>query len=360
MKQSDFPAPLTTLIAQNAAATDITTIPATQSRTGDGTASLALGFPPETFIARSAGGVPPRGQDMNGLLNLISKILRAYQAGCCGLYNSGFAQAIGGYPAGAVVSGSSPGTFWVSTADDNVTTPGSDGATWQNLFTGYLPLSGGTVSWLNVAGPLTAEGFDGITAQAVPSNPQTGDYINYPSFYSKAQGRGGQFIFGLQEHVGSTFTGLLSLQFNDGSWRYVGWGQNQRINDSQFGPVAYTSDLSGYVTNATYNNGLSAYVTSATYGSDFATSDSRVINLAFGHRIQAFQTSVGNGSSSGSWVTFPVAFSGIPFFFQANSCGNADGATDTDYFCHDATATGMYVRPRNFSGLANIIVIGPK
>lgn len=347
MKQSDFPTRLATPIADRAAASDIATIPTTQAHSGDGTASLALGFPPETFIARSAGGVPPRGQDLNGLLNLISKILRAYQAGCWGTFDAGFAQAIGGYPAGAVVSGTTPGTFWVSTADDNVTMPGAQGAAWQNLFTGYLPLSGGTVSWLSVNGPVVVEGFGGLTAQAIPTNPQVGDYINYPSFASKAEGRGGQFLVGLQEEVGTTFRALLSLQFTDGSWRYVQWGQNRRINDSQYGDIAYTSDLNSYVSAGLYN-------------SDFGTSDGRVINLAYGHRIQAFQASVGNGTTAGTWVTFPVAFSGTPVFYQANSCGNSDDVTDTDYWCYGATATGLFVRPRNHQGPANIIVIGPK
>ncbi|GBQ08481.1 hypothetical protein [Acetobacter cerevisiae] len=347
MKQSDFPTRLATPIADNAAASDVATIPTTQARSGDGTASLALGFPPETFIARSAGGVPPRGQDVNGLLNLISKILRAYQAGCWGTFDAGFAQAIGGYPAGAVVSGATPGTFWVSTADDNVSTPGADGAPWQNLFTGYLPLSGGTVSWLNINGPVVQEGFGGITAQAAPANPQNGQYINYPCFTSKAEGRGSQLLFGLQEQVGTTFRALMSLQFGDGSWRYVHWGENERISDSQYGDVAYTADLGAYVSADLYN-------------SDFGTSDSRVINLAYGHRIQAFQASVGNGSTAGSWITFPVAFSGTPVFCGAHSCGNQSDPTDTDYFCYGATATGMYVRPRSTNGPANIIVIGPK
>nr|WP_156508131.1 hypothetical protein [Acetobacter malorum] len=59
MKQSDFPTRLATPIADSAAASDIATIPTTQAHSGDGTASLALGFPPETFIARSAGGGAP-------------------------------------------------------------------------------------------------------------------------------------------------------------------------------------------------------------------------------------------------------------------------------------------------------------
>ncbi|GAN69275.1 hypothetical protein [Acetobacter orleanensis] len=357
MKQSDFPQRFAVPIAQNAAASDVSAIPATQASTGDGTVSLALGFPPETFIARSAGGVPPRGQDMNGLLNLISKILQAYQAGCWGMFDAGFAQAIGGYPAGAVVAGSTPGTFWVSTADDNVSPPGAAGARWQNLFSGYLPLSGGTVSWLNVSGQLVQEGFGGIIAQASPTNPQTGDFINYPTFGSIAEGRGGKFYVGLQEKVGTTFSALMSLQFSDGSWRFVGWGQNTRIHDSQFGDVAYTSDLQGVA----HASDLKNYVASSTYNNDFGTEDSRVINLAYGHRIQAFTVpNVQNSAGGTNYVTFPVAFSGIPVAVLANT--SQDG--DMDVWTYNWSSTQFAINIPSTSGDHNktvsIIAIGPK
>ncbi|AQT03729.1 hypothetical protein A0U91_00235 [Acetobacter persici] len=49
-----------------------------------------------------------------------------------------------GYPSGAIVSGSAVGTFWISTADNNVTVPGATGATWKSLFDGYA-----TQDWAN-------------------------------------------------------------------------------------------------------------------------------------------------------------------------------------------------------------------
>ena len=131
-------------IGAEAAAGNIATIPQTQATAGDGTASVALGFPPETFIARAAGGEPPRGQDMNGLLNLLSGAVQVLQAGYLGPFDANFAQGIGGYPAGAIVAGVLPGAFWVSTADANVSIPGADGAAWQSLFNGYA-----TQAWAN-------------------------------------------------------------------------------------------------------------------------------------------------------------------------------------------------------------------
>lgn len=53
-------------------------------------------------------------------------------------FNAQLAAALGGYPLNAVVADpATPGTFWVSTADANVSTPGAEGATWQSLFNGY-------------------------------------------------------------------------------------------------------------------------------------------------------------------------------------------------------------------------------
>ena len=152
MKNTDDRKLFGTPIGASAASGNIATIPQTQTTAGDGTASVALGFPPETFIARAAGGEPPRGQDMNGLLNLLSSAIQVLQAGYLGPFDAAFAQSIEGYPAGAIVAGSAPGAFWVSTADANVSTPGATGAAWQSLFNGYA-----TQAW--------AEGLFATSAQ---------------------------------------------------------------------------------------------------------------------------------------------------------------------------------------------------
>lgn len=137
MKQSDNLGLFTKVIGQSATVSEIVTVPEDQGTAGDGTASISAGFPPETFLPRGAGGVPPRGQDMNGFLNRLSRAIQVLQTGYAGPFNAAFATAISGYPAGAVVSGIVPGAFWVSTTDGNITTPGAPGATWKSLFEGY-------------------------------------------------------------------------------------------------------------------------------------------------------------------------------------------------------------------------------
>lgn len=58
---------------------DINTIPATDP--GNGLASWELGYPIETQTPISAGGTPPRRQDMNGALNALSNGQLWYQQG---------------------------------------------------------------------------------------------------------------------------------------------------------------------------------------------------------------------------------------------------------------------------------------
>lgn len=173
MKSTDNIGLFTALIGSSAASGNIATVPDTQGNPGDGTASIALGFPPETFIDRAAGGVPPRGQDMNGFLNRMSRAIQVLQAGYFGKFNGSLAAAIGGYPAGAIVQGSGVGTFWVSTTDNNTSTPGASDATWRNLFSGYLPLSGGTLTGLLTVTAVT----DWTKRQAVGALDAEGRYV---------------------------------------------------------------------------------------------------------------------------------------------------------------------------------------
>lgn len=235
MKSTDNVGTILVPVASSAASGNTATIPMTQATPGDGTASIELGFPPETFIDRAAGGVPPRGQDMNGLLNLLSLAIRALQAGYIAQFNANFAQAIGGYPYGAIVAGSTAGTFWVSTADNNSSVPGQSGAAWQNLFSGYLPLSGGTLS-------------GSVTIQSTPpQNPQPGQSINYNQIQFASGGRGGNLQIYLQEQVGSQFAAIFAVGQNDGTYSALGLGRGSYIqyNSRQ---LAFNDQLSAYAT----------------------------------------------------------------------------------------------------------------
>src|SRR5438067_2315087 len=96
------------------------TIPvAAQVSTDPALASYTDGFPPATRTSLAAGGKPPYGQDMNGILNAITAIQQWQSAGGLFKFDSAFSTAIGGYPKGAVLESSTGLTQWRNTVEGN-------------------------------------------------------------------------------------------------------------------------------------------------------------------------------------------------------------------------------------------------
>lgn len=125
MQRADIPLRYAKVWAVNAAGAYIRTVPVdSQIGIEDGAASFDTGFVPDNFSPVSAGGVPPFGQDFNGLLNADTAWMQWKQAGGAVPYDAAFSTAIGGYPQGAVVdSGIVYGAQWYSTVDNNTTDP---------------------------------------------------------------------------------------------------------------------------------------------------------------------------------------------------------------------------------------------
>jgi hypothetical protein len=95
-----------------------------------GAASWTLGFPPDTAIDPTSGGVPPSRLDMNGGLFEMSAVDLWMSAGAGFPYSSGFSTAIGGYPKGSRVLRATGNGYWLSTVDNNATDPDTGGAGW--------------------------------------------------------------------------------------------------------------------------------------------------------------------------------------------------------------------------------------
>lgn len=140
MQESDIPASFVIRWAASAGGTYVHAIPTT-SQIGivDGAASLPTGFVPLNFLPVEAGGVPPFGNDMNGILQMLSGWSQWGQAGVLAKYDGTFATAIGGYPKNAMLSSTTLGTLWQSTVDNNAADPDA-GATpdWFNAGRGKL------------------------------------------------------------------------------------------------------------------------------------------------------------------------------------------------------------------------------
>lgn len=134
--------------ANNADVDHKNTIPNTTGTPG--LASYDLGFPPDTMQPVVSGGVPPFGQDVNGILNEISAHTYSQQAGQLYRFSSDVSTAIGGYPLGVTLESTDGVTVWFNIVDGNTSDPDANGAGWVPLFNyGYTTksgLTGGTVT----------------------------------------------------------------------------------------------------------------------------------------------------------------------------------------------------------------------
>jgi len=110
-------------------------IPQTANNT-TGAAGFDKGFPDITMTPEEAGGLPPAGQDFNGIFYQITDIIRYMQAGGQPTFNSDMAAAIGGYPKGAVIIGNDKATLWRSDVDSNSSNPNLSAGSWSQIDVG--------------------------------------------------------------------------------------------------------------------------------------------------------------------------------------------------------------------------------
>ena len=179
MQLSNIPTKYQIPWANSAGGSYIRTVPvASQIGVQNGAASFTDGFVPENFTAVTAGGVPPFGQDFNGLLNVETAWTQWFQAGGPVYYDGTFATEIGGYPQGAMVqSNVVAGNFYVSTADNNTTDPDSAAsANWIGApglmttgFTQWRPTAEVLTGWVRANGLTLGSAASGATGLASAS-----------------------------------------------------------------------------------------------------------------------------------------------------------------------------------------------
>jgi hypothetical protein len=132
MQSTDIPAKIQLPFAAGAGGSYVRAVPVpSQIGITPGAASYTDGFPPINWQAIALGGVPPFGQDVNGILNAISAWSRWLCSGAPIIWDAAFSTAIGGYPKGAIVQSAVVfGTIWVSIVENNTTDPDAAGAGW--------------------------------------------------------------------------------------------------------------------------------------------------------------------------------------------------------------------------------------
>ena len=186
-----IPTKTPTVWGKNAASGYIRAVPnASQKNLTIGAASYADGFVPANFTPVAAGGVPPFGQDMNGVLQQITQWQQWYQAGGTIIFDPTFqsVQGISGYPIRArVESAVTPYLIWQSTMDNNSNNPDDPVVAkrigWQQpvfpdptylgipSFIGALKIDGSanTAYGANIAFYGNAKLSDGVTNTTAPN-----------------------------------------------------------------------------------------------------------------------------------------------------------------------------------------------
>lgn len=159
MQQSDVPIKIATPWAIGAGGSFVDVIP--QTTTTPGRASFLIGFPPLNFTPVASGGIPPFGQDTNGILNMLSAWTRWQDAGGPIFYDGAFSTGIGGYPKGAIIQNAAGTGFWLSTAENNTTDPDTSGAGWSAI-PFLLPTGVTPGSYINAS--MTVDNFGRVTA----------------------------------------------------------------------------------------------------------------------------------------------------------------------------------------------------
>ena len=92
-------------------------------------ATYQTGFPPNTMQSIAAGGVPPKGSDLNGVLyDITDNLVFLTQGGGYG-FDAAYATSIGGYPLNAMLHLAN-GDIVKSTIDGNTNDPNIDMTGW--------------------------------------------------------------------------------------------------------------------------------------------------------------------------------------------------------------------------------------
>lgn len=132
------------------------TLPIPLTTPTSGAASFDKGFTSVNMTPEVAGGVPPFGQDFNGILYMLSSMAAYQQAGQPFLFDATIAAAISGYKAGTILGMADGEGVWVNQVDGNTSDPDNDSV---------------AVNWapITVSGEALLTGLTGGTVTLVPS-----------------------------------------------------------------------------------------------------------------------------------------------------------------------------------------------
>lgn len=346
MQASDIPVKIPIPWGKNAGGPYIRAVP-TPSQIGitNGAASFTDGFPPLNFVAKAAGGVPPFGEDFNGILNQATAGLQFMQAGVVFMpRDPAFQTAIGGYPKGAVISGTLNGVYWLSIADNNLTNPESlTAAGWQQFVRAKNPFNTTATFTIN-----SSTGNDNNPGTGTfPFQTLQGGLNSVGEFWDFSQSPvqfncTGNFTAGLNALGASSLLGATNVIFN-----FVGGGNTvATVNAPCFSASGFTElSIQGTVTlsSSGSNNGYGLSATDygkinvgsgVTFGAH-VNADAAATFFGFINFTAAFTVSgnapalylIGpNGLITHTQATFAIVLSGNPVFSSGTLVASGSGA----------------------------------
>lgn len=147
-----------------------------------GRAGFDQGFSAINMTAKEAGGIPPFGQDFNGIFYEVTNILRYMQTGGKPTFDAALATAIGGYPLGAVLIGDDGVSVFKNAVAGNETNPNTGGDGWARPDLQIMELYRRSYAeaGYNVVGAFRA-GFTYVNANDVGIDETTGKGFTGPA-----------------------------------------------------------------------------------------------------------------------------------------------------------------------------------
>lgn len=232
---------------------------------GDNSASYEQGFPPITMILKSAGGLPPKGQDMNQILYELSALGRWSSTGALNTFDSEFASEISGYPSGAMLISDDGERIFINTTEGNLSDPNSNGTGWKDILS-YLGIG-------EIYAPINSPSFTGTPSVPTADQSEIGFRIANTAFVAQA----------------------IAI---------LNGGAPAALNTLKKLALAINNDASFY---STVNNALGqkAALSDFTYSK---TSSSVVGNQPGGLRFMCGETSVPTDSNGNVFITLPDTF----------------------------------------------------
>lgn len=338
MQSSQIPAKFNIPFANNASAPYIRQVPqASQTGITPGAASLYDGFPPLNFQPIAAGGIPPFGQDMNGLLNQSTAWNQWHSAGGPILYDPAFQTAIGGYPNGAIVGSLIvQGNYWMSTVDNNLTNPDAGGAGWivppSMMGTGHWqhrPVSDAIPGWIIANGTTI-----GNVGSAATQRANADCAFAYAYFWNKFSNTqcpvtGGRGANAAADFAAGKPIATLNMQ-GTGIIGVDGMGGTPTGLLNGVPVVSGGATIPGSVLGENLHALIVAELAAHNHGVTDPTHKHNLISAAFGANnslgyisTTSLGTNVGGGGAFGGFDTFSIANAATGISINSNGSGTA-------------------------------------